>query len=165
MASADQTTHLPAIGSHERADAGTQLQATLVDLIDLALVGKQMHWNLTGPHFRSLHLQLDEFVESWRALSDVVAERAAALGHSPDGQSQAVAGLGSKPLPREWLEDHFVVRELTRRLAEAAERARTRMDRLGEIDAASQDVLVAVVRALEEQLWMIRVQAGTSPEH
>jgi hypothetical protein len=32
------------------------------------------------------------------------------------------------------------------------------MDRLGEIDLASQDVLIEVVRALEEQQWMLRVQ-------
>jgi hypothetical protein len=32
------------------------------------------------------------------------------------------------------------------------------MDRLGELDLASQDVLIALVRALEEQLWMVRAQ-------
>ena len=52
------------------------------------------------------------------------------------------------------------MRELTTRLAEVAERVRGRMDRLGEIDAASQDVLIEVVRALEQQLWMVRVQLG-----
>jgi len=51
-----------------------------------------------------------------------------------------------------------VVRELTARLADVAERARERMDRLGELDAASQDVVIEVVRALEQQLWMIRAQ-------
>jgi hypothetical protein len=30
------------------------------------------------------------------------------------------------------------------------------MDRLRELDVASQDVLIEVVRALEEQLWMTR---------
>ena len=53
-----------------------------------------------------------------------------------------------------------MVRELTGRVADVAERVRERMDRLGEIDAASQDVLIEVVRALEQQLWMIRVQFG-----
>ena len=32
------------------------------------------------------------------------------------------------------------------------------MDRLGEIDLASQDVLIEVVRTLEEQQWMLRAQ-------
>ena len=37
---------------------------------------------------------------------------------------------------------------------------RTRMDRLGELDVASQDVLIEVVRELEQQLWMIRAQSS-----
>ncbi len=41
-----------------------------------------------------------------------------------------------------------------------ADRARERMDQLAEIDAASQDVIIEVVRALEQQLWMVRVQFG-----
>jgi len=51
-----------------------------------------------------------------------------------------------------------VVRELSSRLADVAERVRERMDRLGELDAATQDVVIEVIRALEEQLWMIRTQ-------
>jgi starvation-inducible DNA-binding protein len=58
------------------------------------------------------------------------------------------------------LEDHSVVRELADRIAEVSELARARMDRLGELDAASQDVLIEVVRTLEEQQWMLRVQLG-----
>ncbi|WSP85435.1 hypothetical protein OG289_42760 [Streptomyces sp. NBC_01235] len=29
------------------------LQSTLVDLLGLSLVGKQAHWNIVGPRFRS----------------------------------------------------------------------------------------------------------------
>jgi starvation-inducible DNA-binding protein len=159
MATSDQATHLPALGHHERDEIGHQLQSTLVELIDLSLIGKQLHWNVTGPHFRPLHLHLDELVDSWRDLSDTVAERAAALGFAPDGQSRTVAAatpiaaVAAGPI-----EDRIVIRELTLRLAETAERIRERMDRLGELDSASEDVLIAVVRALEEQLWMVRVQ-------
>jgi starvation-inducible DNA-binding protein len=161
MASTTQSSHLPALGAHQREDVGNHLQAMLVELIDLALVGKQLHWNVTGPLFRPLHEQLDELVDSWRELSDVVAERAVALGYAPDGQSDAVAArTESKTLARGALVDHVVVRELSERMNDVADRARERMDRLGEIDAASQDVIIEVVRALEQQLWMIRVQFG-----
>jgi starvation-inducible DNA-binding protein len=131
----------------------------LVELVDLSLLGKQLHWTIVGPHFRPLHLQLDELVNSWRELADTVAERIVAIGLSPDGQSSTVArDTPVRPVERSALEDRVVVRELAVRLADVAERARDRMDRLGEIDAASQDVVIEVVRALEEQLWMIRVQ-------
>ena len=109
------TTHLPALSHHAHEEVGRELQATLVELVDLSLVGKQLHWCVVGQFFRPLHLHLDELVDTWRELEDTVAER-----------------------------------------------IRTRMDRLGELDLASQDVLIEVVRALEQQLWMIRVQLGGS---
>jgi len=70
--------HLP-LGNDERVVASA-LQRTLVDLIDLALIGKQAHWNVEGRQFRSLHLELDDLVDSWRTFADRVAERAVAIG-------------------------------------------------------------------------------------
>jgi starvation-inducible DNA-binding protein len=163
MSSTATSTHLPPLGAHVREEVGRELQATLVELVDLSLIGKQLHWAVFGPNFRPLHLQLDELVDSWREMGDTVAERAVALGFIPDGQAQAVAsGSGLAPVEREALEDHVVVREAIGRLADAGERIRERMDRLGELDAASQDVLIEVVRELEKQQWMLRVQLGDS---
>jgi starvation-inducible DNA-binding protein len=152
------TTHLPALGTHQRDEVGAQLQSTLVELIELSLLGKQLHWNVVGPYFRSLHLQLDELIDSWRELSDTVAERAVALGFAPDGQSAALASAEIKGVDRAPIEDHEVVLVLSDRVADVVERIRARMDRLGDLDLASQDVLIEVVRELEKQLWMIRVQ-------
>lgn len=76
------------------------LQDTLVDLLGLSLVGKQAHWNIVGPRFRSIHLQLDEVVATARAHSDTVAERAAALGVSPDGRPETIAATFALPGPR-----------------------------------------------------------------
>jgi starvation-inducible DNA-binding protein len=164
MAMTAHSTHLPALAEpHQREEIGQQLQATLVELVDLSLLGKQLHWTVVGPLFRPLHQQLDELIDSWRELADDVAERAVAVGFYPDGQSATVsASTPVRGVERGELEDHVVVRELADRLAEVAERARERMDRLGDLDAASQDVLIAVVRALEEQLWMIRAQFPAS---
>jgi starvation-inducible DNA-binding protein len=150
---------LPPLGLHEREEVGTQLETTLLELIDLSLLAKQLHWSVVGPGFRSLHLHLDDLAESWRDLAVPVAERAVALGHFPDGQAASVAARSEvAEVERGPIEDHALVRELSSRLAAACERARTRMDRLGELDVASQDVLIELVRALEQQLWMIRVQ-------
>jgi starvation-inducible DNA-binding protein len=160
MASIATSSHLPALAEpHERDGIGRELEATLHDLVNLTLVGKQLHWAVVGPLFRPLHLQLDELVDSWRELSDTVAERAVALGYVPDGQAQAVAaGSHLKPVSQGSIEDHAVVWELTNQIAQVSELARERMDRLGGADAASQDVLIDVVRELEKQQWMLRAQ-------
>src|SRR5947209_18662965 len=118
MASIAQEAHLPALGHHEREEVGRELQATLVELVDLSLLGKQLHWTVVGPLFRPLHEHLDELVDSWRELADTVAERAVAIGFWPDGQSGTVnAGTEGAALERGGLEDRVVIRELTSRLA------------------------------------------------
>src|SRR6266566_2282265 len=90
MARIPSPAHVPALGTHEREEIGRELQATLVELIDLSLLGKQLHWSVVGTLFRPLHLQLDEMIDSWRALADTVAERAVAVGYFPDGQVDAI---------------------------------------------------------------------------
>jgi len=159
MAASETTTHLPALGEHAREEAGRLLQLTLAELIALSLIGKQLHWNIAGPGFRDLHLQLDELVDEWRELSDVVAERAVALGFSPDGRAPAVIEQSElEPIESGPTRVPEAIRQLTRRLAEVDERARARCERFGEIDLVSQDVLIEVTRALEKHLWMIRSQ-------
>ena len=70
----DSQAHLPALGTHERGEIGNELQATLLELVDLSLLGKQLHWSVVGPLFRPLHLYLDELIErkladgSWKAV-------------------------------------------------------------------------------------------------
>lgn len=157
MASGTQEVHLPAIGHHQRDEAGRELQATVVELIDLSLIGKQLHWNIFGRPFKPLHEHLDELVDSWRELSDTVAERAVALGVAPDGQAAAVVeGSGIEPVDASFLDTDTATRELVQRLADVTERIRGRLERLGELDLASQDVLIETIRELEKQQWMLR---------
>lgn len=161
MATSTHATHVPPLGTHVREDVGNHLQDTLVELIDLSLLGKQLHWSVVGPHFKPLHEHLDELIDSWRDLADTVAERAVAIGYLPDGQAQALGAGKVAPVERGELEDHVVVRELTARLGDVAERLRERLERLGELDLASQDVGIEVLRELEKQLWMVRAQFGS----
>jgi starvation-inducible DNA-binding protein len=151
----------PTLRHEERQALGAILEQTLVDLVDLSLIGKQLHWNVEGPHFRSLHLQLDELVDSWRELGDRVAERAVALGVAPDGRSATIAG--ETPLeapPAGPLADHKVVHYLTAQLTEVVTRARKLMEQSAEYDDVTNDLLIEVTATLEEQLWMVSVQRG-----
>jgi starvation-inducible DNA-binding protein len=157
MTSIVQGAHLPALDQHRRHEVARELQATLVELVDLSLLGKQLHWNICGRPFKPLHEHLDEVVESWRELSDTVAERAVAVGVSPDGQAATVSADSEiAPIVVGALDTDDALDLLVPRLAATAERIRARMDRLADFDLASQDVLVEVVRELEKQLWMLR---------
>lgn len=165
MSTSVHATHLPPLGRPVREEVTLLLQQMLVELIDLALVGKQLHWTVVGELFRPLHEQLDELVDSWRGLGDTVAERIVAVGGVPDGQAAAVASAsGWEPIESRVIESQEAVSVVARRLAEAAERTRERMSRLGQLDLASQDVAIDVLRELEKQLWMVRVQFGLDRE-
>lgn len=158
-------THLPPLGGQVREEVTLLLQQTLVELIDLALAGKQLHWTVVGELFLPLHEQLDDLVDSWRQLSDTVAKRIVTVGGIPDGQASTVASnSGQAPIELRPLGPQEVVRTVAQRLAESSERTRTRMSRLEQLDLASQDVLIQVVRELEKQLWMVRVQFSRAGE-
>ena len=151
----------PLDNPHERAAVGAELQVVLQDLIDLSLIGKQLHWSVVGSAARGVRLFLDELVGEWRELADVVAERAVTLGIVPDGQSSAVAsGSRLEAVPARSLADHAVVWELARRVAAVAELIRARLGAIGAADVVTQDVLVRVVGVLEKQQWLLRVQLG-----
>ena len=91
MTSTAHSTHLAALAEpHQRDEVGRQLQVRLNKLVDLSLLGKQLHWNVVGTSFSPLHLELDERIDSWRELAATGAERAVAIGVSPDGQSATV---------------------------------------------------------------------------
>jgi starvation-inducible DNA-binding protein len=158
-----RSTYLPVIDAPCQARTADHLQATLVELIDLSLLGKQLHWSVVGPRFRSLHLQLDEFVDSWRALADDVGERMAAIGAWPEGQAAAVsldspvAGISRGPV-----EDQTLVPELASRLAGVAARVRARVGDATGFDVGSEDLLTGVLRTVEEQLWTLRAQLPSS---
>src|SRR4051812_41622856 len=125
MASEANQTHLPPLGGHVREEVGKLLQETLVELLDLSLIGKQLHWTIVGAQFRPLHLQLDELIDSWRELADVVAERAVAIGYSPDGQAKAIqSGSELAEVARGPIEDTEVIRTLSASLAQTDERCR-----------------------------------------
>ncbi|GAA2816930.1 Dps family protein [Streptomyces showdoensis] len=140
---------------------GGALQGALVDLVDLALVAKQVHWNVVGPRFRSVHLQLDEVVTTARTHSDTVAERASAIGVNPDGRATTVAsGSAIGSVPDGWIKDEDAVRILVDALGVVVARMRERIEATGDPDPVSQDILIAVTADLEKHSWMYQAESA-----
>ncbi|WP_037599761.1 Dps family protein [Streptacidiphilus rugosus] len=143
----------------ERVVTSEVLQGTLVDLLDLALVGKQMHWNVYGPRFRSVHLQLDELVELARLHADAVAERAATIGSPPDGRAGTIAATSGIASPAGgWVKDDEAVATLVAALRSVITRLRERIPRAGDHDPVSQDLLIGITADLEKQSWMFQAE-------
>lgn len=138
---------------------GDALQGSLIDLIDLSLVAKQAHWNLTGRNFKVVHEHLDEIVALARSGQDDVAERAVAIGVNPDGRVRTVADRTRVPqLEAGYLDDDKVVAAITDILAQVITRFRERIRATDEPDPVTQDLLIAIARELEKQHWMFQAQ-------
>lgn len=145
------------------ADAAAQVQARLqpllVDLVDLALTAKQMHWTVVGPGFKPLHEQLDEVMAQHRTWADRVAERLATIGVVPDGRVQRVAGDSpADPAPDGWVGQQEAVTVMADRIEAAALRARASLEGLGDLDGVSESVVLEILEGLEMQLWMLSAQ-------
>ncbi|MEU1367608.1 DNA starvation/stationary phase protection protein [Streptomyces sp. NPDC005803] len=140
---------------------GEALQGALVDLVDLSLVAKQVHWNVVGPRFRSVHLQLDEVVDTARQHSDTVAERASAVGVNPDGRSATIARTTAiDSVPEGWVKDVDAVRTLVDALGVVIGRMRERIEVTGGPDPVSQDILIALTADLEKHAWMFQAESA-----
>lgn len=136
------------------------LQGALVDLVDLSLVAKQVHWNVVGPRFRSVHLQLDEVVDVARTHSDTVAERASALGVSPDGRAATVAaGSGIRAVAGGWVKDADAVDTLVAALGAVITRMRQRVTATADADPVSQDIFIGITADLEKHHWMFQAES------
>ncbi|MGK5728738.1 Dps family protein [Streptomyces sp. URMC 124] len=147
------------LSEQDRKIVGDALQGALVDLVDLSLVAKQVHWTVVGPRFRSVHLQLDEVVASARLHADTVAERASALGVAPDGRAETVAKTsGIDPVGGGWCKDTEAVQTLVAALGAVITRMRERIRATEEPDPVSQDLLIGLTGDLEKHHWMFQAE-------
>ena len=132
------------------------LQRIVVNLIDLQLTAKQAHWNLVGPNFRDLHLNLDEVVDIAREGTDVFAERMRALRVTPDGRAGVVAGDSSLPLfPAGEVSTHTAVEGIVASLHAVVDGMREVHDAVDEDDPATADLLHEYLLKLEQQAWFL----------
>lgn len=135
------------------------MQAVLVDLLELALQGKQAHWNVVGRNFRDTHRQLDEIIDDARAFSDTVAERMRALHAVPDGRSATVAETTSLPaFPSGEVSTSETIDLITVRLEAVVGTMRDVHDEIDEEDPTSADILHAVIERLEQFAWMVSAE-------
>ncbi|WP_084102914.1 Dps family protein [Demequina sp. NBRC 110051] len=153
----------PAIGIEEKdlkaINAG--LGQTLADTFTLYLKTHGYHWNVTGPHFRSLHLMLEEQYQALFEAADDLAERMRALGEKAPGSMAEMLELATlkdheptddaMTMVKNLQRDHEAVAAAIRPLSEAADEAG---------DGATADLYNARLDFHEETAWMLRAFAS-----
>jgi len=133
------------------------LQERLNSLNDLALTLKHVHWNVVGPHFIAVHTMLDPQVDAVRLMVDATAERIAILGGSPVGTP------GGLVAARSW-DDYSLGRaDALEHLAAldavydgVVSSHREAIEKSGDLDDVTQDLLIAQAGQLELFHWFVR---------
>lgn len=132
------------------------LNRVLVNLVDLPVLGKQAHWNITGKNFRDIHLQLDEVIDTARSHGDLIAERLRALRAVPDGRIGTVARRTELPEYPEGLVDVGKTVALVVEAIDATTAGvREVYAQVEEEDPPTTDLLNALLLDLEKQRWML----------
>ncbi|TQC41754.1 DNA starvation/stationary phase protection protein [Rhodococcus sp. WS4] len=148
------------LDAEQQRIAGKALQGTVVDLIDLSLIAKQAHWNVIGPNFLAVHPSLDELSTVARNFTDEAAERATAIGVSPDGRAATVAAdAGTTGFAEGWMPDAEVAVTIAANLAAVIARLRASIESTEKADPVTQDLLIGITARLEQLHWMWQAQS------
>lgn len=151
-----------------RRSAIELLNEHLADAIDLHLQAKQAHWNIKGPNFVGLHELFDRVAGQAGEYSDLIAERAVALGGLARGTLQAVARQSQlREYPLEVGDWRAHVHAMQDALATFGRGARKAIDDATALnDADTADLFTEISRGVDKTLWMVEahVQEAPAPE-
>ena len=146
------------IDRQDRAAIAEGLSRVLADTYTLYLTTHNFHWNVTGPHFNSLHAMfMGQYTELWTS-TDVIAERIRALGHYAPGSYAEFSKIATvpdvPPVPPKAMEmvrivvkGHETVSRIAREFIPVAEEAG---------DDPTADMLTARCTVHDQTAWMLR---------
>lgn len=159
MATTKAQTQSPDLGISETdlKSVNQALAAVLSDTFTLFVKTQGYHWNVTGPHFRSLHLLLEEQYIELHDAADLLAERMRALGATAPGSFAEFSELATvkdhvptddaDTMVKNLVKDNETVIKIIRPLVDVAEDAK---------DTATADLFNARLAAHEKAAWMLR---------
>ena len=133
------------------------LNQQLADTFDLFSQVKQAHWNVKGPNFIALHKLFDELAEEVEEFTDIIAERATALGGTALGTARMAATASRlTEYPTDAIDGRQHLEALSARVAALGKSTRTAIDMATEFgDADTADLFTQVSRELDKQLWFL----------
>lgn len=145
------------IAEHHRKHIAQGLSKLLADSYALYVKTHNYHWNVTGPHFKSLHLLFEEQYMDLAEAVDDVAERIRALGELAPGSFSEFAQLTSIKDGRNTLGWKEMIEELVEGHETVVQTARSLLDIVNEAgDEVTLGFLGERMQVHEKTAWMLR---------
>jgi len=154
------------LSSDQRTGVIDCLNTLLADEHVLYTKTRNYHWNVVGPHFRSLHKLFEEQYTQLAGMIDQIAESTRQFGGFTAGTMAEFVELSRlKEQPGRLPDDNGMILDLLddheaviRALREDIERAQNEFK---VADAA--DFLTGLLEAHNKMAWMLRALLGTAP--
>lgn len=141
----------------KRVEVAKSLKHLLADSYTLYLLTHNFHWNVTGMHFRELHLMFEEQYTELAVAVDEIAERIRSLGEIAPGSYKAFANLSSIAEVEEIPKANDMVRILTLGHEQLVKTCRTALNLAQSAEDESSASLVSDrMREHEKTAWMLR---------
>ena len=146
------------VEADKRKPITDDLQATVVELLELFHDSKQSHWNLRGPLYLPIHEKLQDNADDYRKYADLMAERILQVGNPVDGRTSVVAATANLgEFPGGYLSDKQVLILMTERITTVAKRVRQRIEHLSKVDEVTSNKLQDLSYELDKHVWQFRV--------
>ncbi len=154
---------VPGMTDAKASKALDVLDTRMVGLLDLGLTLKHIHWNVVGPDFIGVHEMLDPQHAAVQAMVDELAERIATMGGTPVGTPASIVER------RDWddysigkglVVDHLAALDMVYNGVNGDHRSA--IEKMGDLDPVSEDLLIGQLSQLELFQWFVRAHLESS---
>jgi starvation-inducible DNA-binding protein len=149
------------LSTSTREHIATGLSRLLADTYVLAVKTQFCHWNVTGPHFISLHTLFGEQYDALASAVDLLAERIRALGHPSPGSLKAFLTLTQIQELQQSMSSTDMLKALVSDHETIARSARELAKEIGDSgDEGTLNLLADRMEAHEGTAWFLRAHLG-----
>ena len=146
-------TKLDAARSAKTIEALSQL---LADMQVFYTNLRGFHWNVKGHLFYQLHAYFEEAYNSYATHIDDIAERILQLGGQPDPHFSTYLKVAKvKEQCPKCVDEFGMAKNVLETYGLLVQEERAILERLDAGDAATNDLLIAIIREQEKAIWML----------
>lgn len=142
-------------------DIAAALKPVLAETYQLYILTQNIHWNITGPQFHSIHTLTEEQYTELATAIDEIAERIRALGTKAPGNFAAYQELGTIENCNEEASGAEMISALSAAHALIAKNIKSLINNAADSgDEVTADLLISRVSIHEKAQWMLKAMTS-----